>query len=165
MVKVSKRRRREGKTDYRKRIKLLSSESPRLIFRKTNRYIISQYVTSKEAQDKIEMNVNSKSLIKYGWPESHRASLKSIPASYLTGMLIGKKIIKNKLKTPILDSGMYRTLHKTRVFAFLKGLIDSGIKMKYKEGIFPDEERLKGKHLKKDFSEIFDKIKSKIEKE
>jgi len=164
-MKVNKRRRREGKTDYRKRIKLLSSESPRIIFRKTNRYIISQYVTSKEAQDKVEINVNSKALIKYGWPESHNASLKSIPASYLTGMLIGKKIIKNKLKTPILDFGMHRILHKTRAFAFLKGLIDSGIEMKYKKEIFPNEERLKGKHLKKDFSEIFDKIKSKIEKE
>lgn len=164
-MKVNKRRRRGGKTDYRKRIKLLSSESPRIIFRKTNRYIISQYVTSKEAQDKVEINVNSKSLIKYGWPESHRTSLKSIPASYLTGMLIGKKIIKNKLKTPILDFGMYRILHKTRAFAFLKGLIDSGIEIKYKKEIFPNEERLKGKHLKKDFSEIFDKIKLKIEKE
>ena len=41
-MKVSKRRRIEAKTDYAKRIKLLKSEKPRLVFRRTNKYIIAQ---------------------------------------------------------------------------------------------------------------------------
>ncbi|HLC81226.1 MAG TPA: 50S ribosomal protein L18, partial [Candidatus Nanoarchaeia archaeon] len=36
------RRRRELKTDYHKRLKLLSSSKPRLVVRFTNRKIISQ---------------------------------------------------------------------------------------------------------------------------
>jgi large subunit ribosomal protein L18 len=108
--------------------------------------------------------MNSKILIKYGWPKEMNGSLKSIPASYLTGFLIGKKIISSKKQDPILDIGMIRNLHKTKIYAFLKGLVDSGIKMKYKEGIFPEKERIEGKHMKKDFSKTFNEIKSKIEK-
>jgi len=160
-MKLQKRRRREAKTDYLKRIKLLKSGSPRVIFRKTNKYIIAQYVKSKEAQDKIEMGVNSKHLTKYGWPK--QGNLKSMPASYLTGFLMGKKIIKDKKETPIVDFGMIRALHKTKVYAFLKGLIDAGVKIKHDESIFPDENRIKGEHMKNKIP--FNEIKSKIENE
>lgn len=164
-MKVQKRRRREGKTDYLNRLKLLKSGKPRIVFRKTNKYVLAQYITSKQAQDKIELGKTSKELIKYGWPKDEEGSLKSIPAAYLTGFLIGKKIIKNKLETPIIDLGMIRAIHKSKVYGFLKGLIDSGIKINHKKEIFPSEERIKGKHMKKDFSGNFDKIKSKIESE
>jgi len=164
-MKTLKRRRKEYKTDYLKRIKLLKSGSPRVVFKKTNKYIIAQYVKSKEAQDKVELGITSKILIKYGWPKEFEGSLKSIPASYLIGLLIGKKILEKKLEKPVIDFGMMRVLHKNRAFAFLKGLKDSGIKMECKEEFFPNEDRIKGKHLKKDFSKIFEEIKSKIQKE
>src|SRR5271169_2066091 len=99
-------RRREGKTDYTKRIKLLSSANPRIVFRKTNRYIIAQYVTAIESKDKIEIGITSKALEKFGWPKELEGSLKSITASYLTGFLIGKMILKEKKEKPILDIGM-----------------------------------------------------------
>ena len=92
-------RRREGKTDYGKRIKLLSGGIPRIVFRRTNRYIIAQYVTSKEAKDTIEIGLTSKNLEKYGWPKEMEGSLKSITAAYLTGFLMGKKILKEKKKS------------------------------------------------------------------
>jgi len=164
-MKTQKRRKKEHKTDYSKRIRLLKSKSPRVVFKKTNRYIIAQYIQSKEAQDKVVIGVTSKSLFKYGWPEERKGSLKSLSASYLTGLLIGNKIIGKNLKEPIVDFGMLRVLHKNRTFAFLKGLKDSGIQVKCKEEFFPSEDRIKGKHLKKDFSKIFEEIKSKIEKE
>jgi large subunit ribosomal protein L18 len=163
-MKISKRRRTEGKTDYLKRLKLLKSESPRIIFRKTNKYIIAQYVISNEAQDKIIIGITSKNLKKYGWPEEFEGSLKSITASYLTGLLIGKEIIKKKLEKPIVDFGMIRTLSKSKTFAFLKGLIDAGIKINCPEKDFPEEERIQGKNMKKDFSKTFKEIKLKIEK-
>jgi large subunit ribosomal protein L18 len=163
-MKVQKRRRREGKTDYMKRLKLLKGGSPRIVFRKTNRYIIAQYVTSKEAQDKIEIGVSSKKLKEFGWPDEFDGSLKSLPAAYLTGLLIGKEINKRKLKTPIVDFGMNRVINKNRGYAFLKGIVDAGVKIKCKEEQFPEEDRISGKHLKKDFSRIFEEIKSKIEK-
>lgn len=164
-MKVSKRRRRENKTDYLKRIKLLKSNIPRIVFRKTNKYLIAQYVESKDAQDKIKIGLNSRDLFKYGWPEKFKGSLKSIPASYLIGFLMAKKISKDKLKKPIIDFGMIRALHKTKIYGFVKGLIDGGIDISDKKDIFPEEDRIKGKNLKKDFSDEFEKIKLNIEKE
>ena len=161
--KTVKKRRREHRTDYLNRLKLLKSERPRLVFRKTNSAIISQYVTSDDAQDKIVFGLTSKKLLSFGWPEKMKGSLKSIPASYLTGYLTGKKIQKDKLEAPIVDFGMYRTLHKTKLFAFLKGIIDSGVEVSCPEDAFPEEERIEGKSLKEDFSSEFNKIKSKID--
>lgn len=163
-MKTLKRRKLEGKTDYGKRLKLLKSNSPRLVFRKTNRYIIAQCITSKEAQDKIEIGMTSKKLRGFGWPEEFNGSLKSIPAAYLTGLLMGKEINKKKLKTPIVDFGMTRVIGKNKAFAFLKGIADAGVKIKCDEEQFPEQERLSGKNMREDFSEKFKEIKLKIEK-
>jgi large subunit ribosomal protein L18 len=163
-MKTLKRRRKENKTDYFKRLKLLKSGKPRIIFRKTNRYIIGQYITSEEAKDKIIMGITSKELIKYGWPSKLLGSLKSIPASYLTGYLIGKKIKKIKLENPILDSGMINMVDKSKIYSFIKGLIDSGIDLKCPEKLFPEEDVIVGNKLKNNFSEYFKKIKLNIEK-
>jgi large subunit ribosomal protein L18 len=162
-MKVDKRRRREGRTDYGKRIKLLRSEMPRIVFRKTNRYIIAEYITSKEAQDKIEIGITSRNLKNFGWPKEFEGSLKSITAAYLTGFLLGKEIAKKKLKTPILDLGMTRIIAKNKAFAFLKGIIDAGIKIECPKESFPEDDRISGKNLKSDFSKTFKEIKSKIE--
>jgi len=164
-MKTLKRRRRENKTDYLKRIKLLKSGSPRIVFRKTNKYVIAQYVVSKESKDKIILGINSKKLLKYGWPKELEGSLKSIAAAYLIGFLFGKKIIKEKLEKPIVDFGMLRTIHKTSQYGFLKGLIDSGIKINCPEEAFPEEKRIQGKNMVEDFSKFFNEIKSKIEQE
>ncbi len=161
-MKTVKRRRKENKTDYKKRLNLLKGRAPRVVFRKTNRYFISQYIESEEAKDKVILTINSKGLLKYGWDEKAKGSLKSIPASYLTGYLIGKQIISKKLKTPVVDLGMIRTLHKTKVFAFLKGLIDSGLDINCNEECYPEEERIKGSSLKNKIE--FEKIKSEIDK-
>jgi large subunit ribosomal protein L18 len=161
-MRTQKRRRKENKTDYLKRLKLLKGEKPRIIFRKTNRYIISEYITSKEAQDSVVFGFDSRKLEEYGWPKNAQGSLKSVTASYFTGYLTGKNIIKKKLDMPILDAGMNRAIHKNKIFAFLKGLIDSGIKINCKKEFFPQEERIKGEHLKNKIP--FSEIKSKIDK-
>ncbi len=163
-MKTQRKRRRENRTDYGKRIKLLKSGMPRIVFRKSNRYIVAQYVFSREAQDKIELGVSSKELLKHGWPKENQGSLKTIPAAYLTGILIGKKIAEKNLEKPIIDFGMNKMLHKTKTYAFLKGVIDSGVEISCDEECFPVEDRLKGKHLKKDFSSTFEQIKSNINK-
>ena len=161
-MKVRKKRRREAKTDYAKRIKLLKSNSPRIAFRKTNKYLIAQYIVSKEAQDEIKLGANSKELLKFGWPKEFSGSLKSISAAYLLGLLISKKIEEKKLGKPIIDFGMIKMIHKTKTYAFLKGLKDSGLDTGCKDEFFPDESRLKGEHMKNKIA--FEEIKSKIEK-
>jgi len=164
-MKTQRKRRRQGKTDYKKRINLLKGDSPRVVFRKTNKYIISQYVTSNQTKDSVEIGVNSKQLLSYGWPDEFKGSLKSLPASYLTGFLMGKRILKEKKQTPVVDFGMTRMIWKTKTFAFLKGLVDAGVKIKHEGKIFPSEDRIIGKHLKEDFSKTFEKIKTNIMKE
>lgn len=164
-MKTLKRRYKEGKTDYGKRLKLLKGNSPRIVFRKTNKYIISEYITSKHAQDKVEISITSKKLMNYGWPEEFKGSLKSIPAAYLTGLLIGKRISKLKNKNHIIDIGMIRNIHKSKIYAFANGILDSGIKININKKVFPSEDRIKGKHLKSNFEKTFQLIKSKIEKE
>ena len=163
-MKTQKKRRKQNKTDYKKRLNLLKNEAPRIVLRKTNKYFIAQYISSEEAKDKVSFGFNSKILLKYGWPEEFKGSLKSIPAAYLLGYLMGEKILKDKLKQPIVDVGMIRTIHKTKFFGFLKGLIDSGININCKPEAFPEEERIIGKSLKKDFSKKFEEIKSKLKK-
>jgi len=158
-MKILRRRRREAKTDYGTRLKLLKSGKPRIVFRKTNKYVIAQYVVSKEAQDKIEFETSSKELLKYGWPKESAGSLKNIPASYLTGFLMGKKV---KDKKVILDFGMLRVLHKSKVYAFIKGLKDAGVKVQCKEEAFPSEDRIQGKSLKKQIP--FEQIKMAVNK-
>lgn len=163
-MKTLKRRRREHKTNYSKRIKLLKGNSPRIVFRKTNRYVIAQYVTSEQAKDKVEFGVTSKNLLNYGWPKEFQGSLKSLPASYLTGFLFGKKIAGKE--KPIVDFGMIRNLHKTKIYAFLKGLVDAGIEVKTQEKTFPEQERIEGGSLKNKipFSEIKSKVKNERRK-
>ena len=160
-MKTRIKRRKQCKTDYKKRIELLKSGKPRVVFRKSNKYFVSQYVESNQAQDKIILGVNSKNLLTKGWPEKAKGSLKSLSAAYLTGYLIGKQIIRKKLETPVCDFGMVRMLHGSKVFAFLKGMIDAGVKIKCEKG-FPDEERIKGRDMKEKID--FQKIKSEIDK-
>ncbi len=97
-IVVQKRRRKERKTDYRKRLKLLTSNKPRLVVRKTNRYIIAQIVKSKEAQDKVIFGYTTKKLSEFNW----KYSFKCLPAAYLLGLIIGKKAkVDIKKVTPL----------------------------------------------------------------
>jgi len=162
-MKVTKRRRREAKTDYAKRIKLLKSNSPRIVFRKTNKYLISQYIVNKEAQDEIKLGANSKELLKFGWPKEFSGSLKSVSAAYLFGLLTSKKIKEKSLEKPIIDFGMIKMIHKTKTYAFLKGLKDGGLDIDCENKFCPNESRLKGEHMKNKIP--FEEIKSKLIKE
>ena len=134
-----KRRRKEGKTDYKARLGLLKSEKPRVVVRKTNRYIIGELVTTSVAQDKVIVYTNSKELLSRGWPKELSGSLKSLSACYLTGYLLGKK---SKVKDGIFDIGLQRNIKKSRLFAFLRGLVDSGFNIAHNEESLPKKEIL-----------------------
>lgn len=162
-MRILKKRRRERKTDYRARLKLLKSSLPRIVVRKTNRYIIIQYVKSEEARDKVMAGTTSKELLKYGLSQERKGSLKSLPACYLTGLLLGKKIIskeEGKETRAILDIGLARNVKKSRIYAVLKGLVDVGVEIRHKKEVFPDDKRIRGEHLKNKIN--FDEIKNKI---
>ena len=158
-LRTQKRRRRECKTDYKARKTLLISEIPRIVVRRTNKYFILQAVESNEAQDKVLATVTSKELLKNGWDIKMSGSLKSIPAGYLTGLLMAKKLKSGKF---IMDLGMARTLKGSRVFAVVKGLVDGGLKIPVNKSVFPSEERLAGEHLKSKLKDVIVKIKGEL---
>jgi len=160
---VKYRRRREGRTNYHKRRKLLLSQLPRLVVRKSNKYITAQLVDYDARGDKTLATANSSQLKKLGWKES----CKNIPAAYLTGLLIGKKAIEAGIKKSIPDLGFYTITKGSKLFAVLKGAIDAGLDIPHDPKIFPSEERLTGKHIaeylkKPSIVEDFEKIKKKI---
>ncbi len=157
MKRLFKRRRQEGKTDYRKRLILLKGNKPRLVVRKSNSYLYLQIVESKHAQDKVVASFTTRELLDYKWPADKSGSLKSISAGYLAGYALGKKIsgeIKNKI---ILDSGLIPNTKGSRVYAVVKGIADAGIKIPFSEDIVPEKEKIE----KYDF---FKTVKGEIEK-
>ncbi|BBL67528.1 50S ribosomal protein L18 [Methanoculleus chikugoensis] len=137
------RRRHEGKTDYYKRMSLLSSGTPRMVVRKTNRQIIVQLVVPEIEGDRTLVAAYSTELAGYGY----EGSTASTPAAYLTGMLFAVKALKEGYDEAILDIGLARAKPGARVFAALKGAVDAGLDVPYGESILPDEERLKGAHI------------------
>lgn len=156
---MNKRRRIENKTNYKKRLILLKGNSPRLAIRKTNKYITLQIIESKNAQDRILYYTSSKELLKHGWPKEKKGSLKSLAASYLSGLLLGKKA-KGLKGTVILDIGLNPSTKGSRIYAAVKGFSDSGNKINFDEKIIPAKERIEGKET--GLSEIFNKIKGEL---
>jgi len=137
-MRTIRRRRREGKTNYKARISLLKSGLPRVSLRRSNRYFIAQYIKSKEARDSVIVGVNSKELLKYGWEKEKTGNLKSKIAAYLTGFLLGKKILdKDETSQVIFDIGLRRSIAKSRTYAFLKGLKETGVKISVNGEMFP----------------------------
>ncbi|MDP2925419.1 MAG: 50S ribosomal protein L18 [Nanoarchaeota archaeon] len=157
-MKLDKKRRLKYKTDYRNRIVLLKSKIPRLVIRKTNNYLILQLIESTNAQDKVTYSVNTKELLKHGWPEAKKGSLKSLPAAYLAGLLLGKKA--KTIKKAVLDTGLIHSTKGSRIYAAVKGFSDSGIEINYSDEVIPSKERLEGKNTK--VEDVFNKIKGAI---
>tara|TARA_Y100000310_G_scaffold45623_1_gene42500 strand:- start:3964 stop:4431 length:468 start_codon:yes stop_codon:yes gene_type:complete len=141
-MKTIRRRRREQKTDYKARLALLKSENPRIVVRRTNRYVIAQIIGSEIAQDKVLVGITSKVLISKGLSEKDSGSLKSLPACYLTGYLLGLEAQKKGIKSANLDLGLQRNIHKSRLYAVLKGALDSGLDIPHKEDALPSNEQV-----------------------
>lgn len=137
------RRKRTGKTDYRKRLKLLISHKPRIILRKTLRNFIAQIAEYDISGDKIVIGASSKELMKHGWNYGRS----NLGAAYLTGFLLGRKAKAAGITEAIPDIGLHASKKGARVYAALKGVFDAGIKIPFSEEIMPSEERIEGKHI------------------
>jgi len=184
--KVAFKRRREGKTDYGARLKLIELDKARIVARITNNHIIAQIVKVAPEGDETLISAHSNELSKLGW----LGSTKNISAAYLTGYLCGKKAIDEGVEGAVLDIGLKSPTKGTKVFAVLKGAVDAGLNVPHGEMVLPDEDRIRGEHiaqyadslsedeLKKRFSKYinnglspkdlpdhFDEIKQKISEE
>jgi large subunit ribosomal protein L18 len=156
---VKPRRRREGKTDYRKRLKLLRSGKVRIVVRKSLKNTQIQFVEYKESGDNIIASANSNELIKkYNW----KYSTSSTPAAYLTGVLAGKRAKDKGIDECVLDIGRHPPVTGSKLFASIKGIIDAGVECPHDEEKIPNEDRIMGKHLDEKIMPVLNDIKSKI---
>jgi large subunit ribosomal protein L18 len=137
------RRRREGVTDFRARKKAVSSQSPLLVVRLSNKNVSSQFVVPKVKGDEVLSSAHSRQLLKLGWS----GSIKSTPACYLLGLLAGKKAQAKGVKEAVLYNGLVPFIRGSRIAAFVKGVVDSGVTMSVDQEVFPSEDRLTGKTI------------------
>jgi len=163
---VKYRRRREGKTDYQARRRLITQDknkynSPkyRLVVRFTNTDVICQIAYAKIVGDVVMTAAYSHELKRYGLP----VGLTNYSAAYATGLLVARRHLaklgldqkyKGKEKIDgedftvqpiedgprpflcLLDVGLARTTTGARVFSCLKGALDGGLNVPHSETRF-----------------------------
>jgi large subunit ribosomal protein L5e len=164
---VKYRRRREGKTDYYARKRLIvqaknkyNSPKYRLVVRFTNTDVICQIVYAKIQGDYVLASAYAHELPRYGV----KVGLNNWAAAYCTGLLVARRVL-TKLNLAdkyqgvetangeffeveaidgearpfkaFLDVGLKRTTTGAKVFAAMKGAVDGGIYVPHSEKRFP----------------------------
>lgn len=164
---VKFRRRREGKTDYYARRRLIwqdrnkyNTPKYRLVVRFTNKDIICQIVYARIDGDKVLCHAYSHELPRYGV----KVGLTNYAAAYCTGLLCARRVLKllnldglyAGLETADgqeyhvesvdgekaafrchLDVGLARTSSGANIFGALKGAVDGGLSIPYSPNRFP----------------------------
>lgn len=142
--KVPKRRRREGKTNYYKRYRMVLSGKPRFVVRKTLNYIWVQVIEHHPIGDKVIAAAHSRELVKkYGW----KGGTANTPAAYLTGLLAALRALEKGVKYAVPDIGLHAPTKGGMVFAAIKAANDVGLKVPMGEEVAPSEERIRGEHI------------------
>jgi len=164
---VKFRRRREGKTDYHARKKLViqpknkfNTPKNRLIVRISNRDVTAQIAYARIEGDIVICAAYSHELPRYGI--SH--GLTNYGACYATGLLLARRLLQkfgldSRYEGKVecdgemysvednetgpgafrahLDVGLARTTTGAKVFAVLKGVVDGGVDVPHSEKRFP----------------------------
>jgi large subunit ribosomal protein L5e len=167
---VKYRRRREGKTDYQARRRLVimdknkyGSTKYRLCVRFTSKDIICQVIQPKIVGDHTVCAAYAHELPKFGI----EVGLTNYAAAYATGLLCARRLLKKmgmdeayegkaepdgemylveqegdaRPFTCVLDVGLVRTTTGNRVFGALKGAVDGGLNIPHSEKRFPGYDR------------------------
>src|SRR3989338_4887926 len=137
------KRKRKSLTDYRKRLKILSSNKPRLVVRKSLKNIQAYLIEYNKNGDSIKICSHSSNLKKFGW----NYGKDNIPAAYLVGLLLGKKAKSANISEAVLDIGLNKSVSGSMIYAVLAGALDSGLKVPHGKEILPSRERLNGTHI------------------
>ncbi|MGN8217995.1 50S ribosomal protein L18 [Halococcus morrhuae DSM 1307] len=140
---VPMRRRREVRTDYHQRLRLLKSGKPRLVARKSNRHVRAQLVTPSPDGDETHASASSADLDEYGW----EAPTGNLPSAYLTGLLAGLRARDTEIDEAVLDIGLNAATPGSKLFAIQEGAIDAGLDVPHNESVFADWERTSGEHI------------------
>ena len=132
---------RNDRTNYRKRAALLLSRRRFVTITVSDENVQAQIAYPMAKGDVTITSSHSRELTRFGW----NGSLNSLPACYLTGLLLGKKSLPKDVDEAVLYTG--KNPYTSRVAACLKGIIDSGLKVPASDSSFPPEERLVGNHI------------------
>ncbi|CAM5999666.1 unnamed protein product [Sphagnum balticum] len=161
------KRRREGKTDFYARRRLILQDKDkyntpkyRLVGRITSTRVIAQVVYATIKGDKVFGAADSQELRKFGLT----SGLSNYAAAYATGLLLARRILKKvgldstytgvekvdgvpfdvneavKDRRPfkvILDVGLKATTNGSKIFAILKGAADGGLYVPHSPNKFP----------------------------
>ena len=160
------KRRREGKTDYFARKRLILQDKNkyntpkyRLVARITNTRVIAQVVYATIQGDKVFCAADSQELRKYGLT----TGLSNFASAYATGLLLARRLLQkvkldsmyegnkeygtdynsgNDMKDQrpfkmILDVGLKATKNGSKVFAVMKGAADGGVHVPHNDKRFP----------------------------
>ncbi|ESP88911.1 50S ribosomal protein L18 [Candidatus Halobonum tyrrellensis] len=141
--KVPMRRRREVRTDYHQRLRLLKSGKPRLVARASNSHVRAQLVTPGPNGDETHAAASSEDLEEYGW----EAPTGNLPSAYLTGYLAGLRAVEAGLEEAVLDIGLHTATPGNKTFAVQEGAIDAGLEIPHNESVLADWSRNRGEHI------------------
>ncbi len=134
IFKVAFRRRREGRTNFAKRLALVKSGKPRMVVRRSNTGIVVQFIEFDPKGDRTLLTVNGRHLAKqYQWQ-----SKRNVWTAYLAGLMAGKLAHKKGVTDFVLDIGMYTPSKGSILFAALKGAADAGLKTPFDKEKVPE---------------------------
>jgi large subunit ribosomal protein L18 len=150
------KRKKQGKTNYKKRLRLLLSGKHRLIIRPFLNNVSAQIVDYSPEGDKVVAAATARDVEKLGW----KFNKGNMPSAYLTGLLAGKKAVEKGVKEAILDVGLRNPTKGSKAFACLKGAIDAGLNIPYSKEELPSDDKISGK----DIADYAGKLKSEKEK-
>jgi len=140
---VPMRRRREARTDYHQRLRLLKSGKPRLVARKSNTQVRAQLITIGTQGDRTVASAQSTDLREYGW----EAPTGNLPAAYLTGLLAGRRALAAGVEEAVLDIGLHSPTPGSKVFAVQEGAIDAGLEIPHNDEVLAEWPRTRGEHI------------------
>jgi large subunit ribosomal protein L18 len=153
--KIYFRRRREGKTNFAKRLALIKSGKTRMVVRRSNSGIVVQFIDFDPKGDKTLLTVTGSHLAKmYKWP-----SKRNVWTAYLAGLMAGKLALKKGIKDFVLDMGMYVPSKGSVVFAAQKGAADSGLSTLFDKEKVPEAKLAEPPEK---YKSIFNDVKSRI---
>jgi len=155
--RVQFRRKRQGKTDYRHRLKLLRSNKLRLVVRVSLKHVSAQIIKFSPVGDVTLVSAHSKQLEKFGW----KNGTSNLPSAYLVGLLCGYRAVKSGINEATFDIGMNHPTKGSKIFAVLKGAVDAGLQIAHSEEILPSNERVSGSSI----SQYAEKLKKENEKQ
>ena len=139
------RRKRQGRTYYRKRLRMLMSNKSRFVVRSSLKNFQASVIEYSAKGDKVLFTVDSKALAKLGWKGDNG----NIPSAYLIGALAGKKALEKGIKEAVLDLGFHNSTKGSRRYAALAGAVDAGLSIPFNPEVLPSKDRISGEHIAK----------------